>query len=57
MGGWRVDQTKKIRKRGCQEFSMQNYVKQNAGQVMPENTQIQARPWCWSLLDRLRFFF
>ena len=25
---------------------MQNYVMQNAGQVMQENTQIQARPGC-----------
>ena len=43
MGGWRVDQTKKIRKRkrGRQEFSMQDYDVQNAGRVMPEDTPVR----------------
>ena len=36
-----VDQTKTIRKRGRQEFSMQDYVIQHAGRVMPGDTQFR----------------
>ena len=48
-----IGQTRSGRKRGRQEFSIQDNVIQNAGRVVPESTQIQARSgsgaqhrWC-----------